>query len=151
MDAARGIVGAIVIGRWSWTLLRATGAVLVDAAANPALEAEIRAAIEDGDAIITDLHVWRVGPGRYAAIVSLVAADPLSPQKYADRLRVHDEVVHVTIEPHRCEGHDLSRLAACCVLRGKIGVPWPKAGDCKRSARRTESGGYETHGRNVAA
>src|SRR3546814_112443 len=47
MDAAMGIVGAIVIGRWSWTLLRDTGAVLVDAAANPALEAEIRAAIED--------------------------------------------------------------------------------------------------------
>src|SRR3546814_14066569 len=87
-------------------LLRDTGAVLVDAAANPALEAEIRAAIEDGDAIITDLHVWRVGPGRYAAIVSLVAADPLSPQKYADRLRVHDEVVHVTIEPPRCAGHE---------------------------------------------
>src|SRR3546814_14305736 len=86
MDAAMGIVGAIVIGRWSWTLLRDTGAVLVDAAANPALEAEIRAAIEDGDAIITDLHVWRVGPGRYAAIVSLVAADPLSPRSEERRV-----------------------------------------------------------------
>src|SRR3546814_20269393 len=135
MDAAMGIVGAIVIGRWSWTLLRDTGAVLVDAAANPALEAEIRAAIEDGDAIITDLHVWRVGPGRYAAIVSLVAADPLSPPKYADRLRVHDEVVHVTIEPHRCEGPDLSRLAASCLLRGQIGVPLPTPRACQQPSR----------------
>src|SRR3546814_20647313 len=97
MDAAMGIVGAIVIGRWSWTLLRDTGAVLVDAAANPALEAEIRAAIEDGDAIITDFPAWRAGPVRYAVLVSLDAADPLSPKKYEDLLRVHDGVVRVSI------------------------------------------------------
>ena len=112
MDAAMGIVGAAVIARWSWSLLRDTGAVLVDAAANPALEVEIRDAIEDGDAVITDLHVWRVGPGSYAAIVSLVAADPLPPAAYADRVRIHEELVHVTIEPHRCEGRHPSRLAA---------------------------------------
>ena len=112
MDAAVGIVGAAVIARWSWSLLRDTGAVLVDAAANPALETEVREAIEDGDAIVTDLHVWRVGPGSYAAIVSLVAADPLPPAAYADRVRIHEELVHVTIEPHRCEGRHPSRLAA---------------------------------------
>lgn len=112
MDAAMGIVGAAVIGRWSWALLRDTGAVLVDAAADPALSDEIRDAIEDGDAIVTDLHVWRVGPGRYAAIVSLVAADPLPPEAYAERLRIHGELVHVTIEPHRCHGHAHPRIAA---------------------------------------
>ncbi len=113
MDAAMGLVGAAVIARWSWGLLKDTGAVLVDAAANPGLEAEIREAIEDGDAQIADLHVWRVGPGRYAAIVSLVAAEPLPPEVYAERLRIHEELVHITIEPHRCAGpHAHLRRAA---------------------------------------
>lgn len=105
MDAAMGIVGAIVIARWSWSLLCATGAVLVDAAVNLSLEAEIREAIEDGDAAITDLHVWQVGPGQYAAIISLVAADPLAPDIYAARVTIHEELVHVTVEPRRCQGH----------------------------------------------
>lgn len=104
MDAAIGIVGALVIGRWSWGLMRDTGAVLVDAVANRELEAEVREAIEDGDAHIADLHVWQVGPGKYAAIVSLVAAEPLEPSDYAGRVTVHEELVHVTVEVHRCAG-----------------------------------------------
>jgi Co/Zn/Cd efflux system component len=86
-------------------LLLDTGAVLLDAAPNRALEQEIRGAIEDGDARIADLHVWRVGPGKYATIVSLVAESPLTPSDYARRLRVHDELVHITIEaPARARG-----------------------------------------------
>ncbi len=112
MDSAMGIVGAVVIARWSWGLLRDTGAVLVDAASTPEFEAEIREAIEDGDALVTDLHLWRVGPGKYAVIVSLVAAHPLSPRLYAERLAVHDELVHVTIEPHRCESHRPAAMVA---------------------------------------
>ncbi len=112
MDAARGIVGAVVIGRWSWGLLRDTGAVLVDAVGNRELEQEIRTAIEDGDASIVDLHVWQVGPGKYAAIVSLVAAEPLEPATYASRVHIHDELVHVTVEAHRCLGEHPRSLRA---------------------------------------
>jgi cation diffusion facilitator family transporter len=104
MDAAMGIVGAIIIARWSWSLLRDTATVLVDASADPHLQQEIREAIEDGDAAIVDLHVWRVGPGKYAAIVSLVAANPLQPDAYAGRLRQHEELVHVTVEAHARSG-----------------------------------------------
>ncbi|MFA7604755.1 MAG: CDF family Co(II)/Ni(II) efflux transporter DmeF [Novosphingobium sp.] len=104
MDAAMGIVGALVIARWSWGLLRDTAAILLDVSTNPALESEIREALADGDAQIADLHVWRVGPGRYAAIISLVVADPLAPADYADRLKIHEELVHVTVEVHRCHG-----------------------------------------------
>lgn len=100
MDPFMGIVGAVVIARWSWGLLRDTGLVLVDAAANPSLEGEIREAIEDGETRITDLHVWRVGPGKFAAIVSLVAPRPLTPADYAGRVLIHEELVHVTVEPH---------------------------------------------------
>lgn len=111
-DAAMGVVGAIVIARWSWGLLRDTGRVLLDASANPGLEAEIREAIEDGDAVITDLHVWQVGPGKFAAIVSLVADRPLAADEYASRVTIHEELVHVTIETHRCVGRHRHLRAA---------------------------------------
>lgn len=111
-DAAMGVVGAIVIARWSWGLLRDTGRVLVDASANPGLAQEIREGIEDGDAVITDLHVWQVGPGKFAAIVSLVAEQPLAPAEYAARVTIHEELVHVTVEPHRCPGEHRHLRAA---------------------------------------
>lgn len=111
-DAAMGVVGAIVIALWSWGLLRDTGRVLVDASANPGLEEEIREGIEDGDAVITDLHVWQVGPGKFAAIVSLVAERPLPPADYAARVTIHEELVHVTVETHRCPGEHRHLRAA---------------------------------------
>lgn len=111
-DAAMGVVGAIVIARWSWGLLRDTGRVLVDASANPGLEEEIREGIEDGDAVITDLHVWQVGPGKFAAIVSLVAERPLAPADYAARVTIHEELVHVAVETHRCPGEHRHLRAA---------------------------------------
>jgi cation diffusion facilitator family transporter len=103
-DAAMGVIGAFVIARWSWGLLRDTGGVLVDASFNGSLEGEIREAIEDGDAVITDLHVWQVGPGKFAAIIALVADRPLAPSDYRSRVIVHEELVHVTVEVHRCMG-----------------------------------------------
>ena len=76
-------------------------------------DVEVREAIEaDGDAHVTDLHVWRVGPGSYSVIVSLVAANPLSPEEYKRRIAVHSEYVHVTIEAHRCAGHETPALKA---------------------------------------
>ncbi|MGD9811661.1 MAG: CDF family Co(II)/Ni(II) efflux transporter DmeF [Sphingobium sp.] len=104
MDAAMGLVGAIVIARWAWTLMRDTAAVLVDADADEGLYDEVREALEDGDAAVGDLHIWRIGPGKYAVIASLIAGEPLSPDDYAARLAVHAEYVHVTVEVHRCGG-----------------------------------------------
>jgi len=94
---------AFVIGRWSWSLLRDTAAVLVDAEAASQRYTEVREALEDRDAAIGDLHIWRIGPGKYAVIASLIAGDPLAPDHYASRLSEHAEYVHVTIEVHRCE------------------------------------------------
>lgn len=95
LDPAVGLIGAAVIASWSWTLLRASSAVLLDAA-HPHLEAEIREQVEGpGDARITDLHVWRVGPGAHAAIVSAVGADR---ETVRDRLRLVHEIAHLTIE-----------------------------------------------------
>lgn len=103
LDAAMGIVGAAVIGRWAWGLMRDTGAVLLDAVGNDGLEREIREAIEDDDVRIDDLHVWQVGPGKFAAIISLVTGRPLTAGDYAAKVKVHEELVHVTVEVHRLE------------------------------------------------
>ncbi|QJW97042.1 cation diffusion facilitator family transporter [Frigoriglobus tundricola] len=65
---------------------------------------EIRGLIEGGETLIVDLHVWRVGPGQFACIVGLVTAAPAPPEHYKERLRVHEELVHVTIEVHHCQG-----------------------------------------------
>lgn len=96
LDAAMGIVGAGVIAVWSWNLLRDTGGVLLDRT-DDHLEAEVREEVEGpGGVRITDLHVWRVGPGAYAAIVSY--AGDVSPDEVRRRLMPVHELSHVTIE-----------------------------------------------------
>ena len=96
LDPAMGIVGAAVIAGWSMGLLRDTSAVLLDAAEEE-LEAEVREVVEGaGGACITDLHIWRLGPGAHAAIVSYVGAAPVHEVR-ARLGRVH-ELSHVTVE-----------------------------------------------------
>lgn len=98
-DPAMGVVGALVIARWSWGLIRDAGGVLLDAVpVSKELRGEIAEAIErDGDRI-TDLHVWQVGPGHHAAIVALASREPREPSHYKRRLaRIHG-LSHITIE-----------------------------------------------------
>jgi cation diffusion facilitator family transporter len=102
LDAAIGIVGAVVILRWSWSLMRNAGAVLLDAAPDPSLTDEIRRRLETGGDRIADLHVWRVGPGHHAAIVAIVADRPQSPDVYKRRLDDLPHLSHVTVEIHAC-------------------------------------------------
>lgn len=96
LDSAVGIVGALVIARWSWSLMRDTASVLLDRS-DQALEAEVRDCVEGpGDLRITDLHVWRVGPGAHAAIVSVTGAAP--PDTVRKRLASVHELAHLTVE-----------------------------------------------------
>ncbi|WP_380879130.1 cation transporter [Sphingomonas sp. DBB INV C78] len=96
LDPVMGIVGAIVIARWSWSLVRDTAAVLLDTA-DPHLVDEVREAVEGpGDARITDLHIWRVGPDAHAAIVSVAGSVPCDTLRA--RLRPVHELAHVTVE-----------------------------------------------------
>lgn len=101
MDALMGILGAIVIARWSIGLVRDAGAVLLDANADPRMLAQLRAAIEQEGTRIVDLHVWRIGPGHYSAAVSLVAADPRPAIEYRRRLEQIPGLSHVTVEARR--------------------------------------------------
>lgn len=96
LDPAMGIVGAIVIARWSWSLMRDTAAVLLDTS-DPHLVEEIRDCVEGpGDLRIVDLHVWQVGPGAHAAILDVAGSRPAV--EIRDRLKPVHELAHVTIE-----------------------------------------------------
>lgn len=96
LDPLMGIVGAIVIARWSWSLLRDTAAVLLDTT-DKAIEAEVREFVErPGDARITDLHVWRIGPEAHAAIVSVTGG--IDGKTVRDRLKPVHELGHLTVE-----------------------------------------------------
>lgn len=102
MDALVGIVGAVVIGVWSWGLIRSSGAVLLDTVPDDALAEQIRLRLEvDGDRV-SDLHLWRIGPGHKAAIVSIVSDDPKAPSTYKGWLQGIMQLSHVTVEVHRC-------------------------------------------------
>lgn len=105
LDPAAGILGAIVIARWAAGLLKDTGAVLLDGAVDEAEIRAIREAIEaDADNRVVDLHVWRVAPGRMAAIVSLVSHYPQPPQHYRSLLAHRPRLVHITVEVNACGG-----------------------------------------------
>ena len=103
MDALTGILGSIVIARWSLGLLRDTSAVLLDAEVPDQRRREIQAAVEaDLDNRVSDLHLWRVGRRHLAAIISVVTHEPRDPSHYKELLRQFDDLAHVTIEVHRC-------------------------------------------------
>lgn len=98
MDPVMGIVGGIVIARWSWTLMRDTAAVLLDRTDAP-VAAEVRTLVEaPGDVRLVDLHVWRVGPAAHAAIVSVVADAGVTGDMIRARLAPVHELAHLTIE-----------------------------------------------------
>jgi cation diffusion facilitator family transporter len=109
LDPVVGIVGSGVVFSWAYTLLRDTSGILLDRTpASSDLPEEIRRAMEsDGDSLVTDLHVWQVGIGKYAAMISVVAHEPKSCDAYRALLRRHHELVHVTIETQHCrEDHE---------------------------------------------
>ncbi|MGD9321049.1 MAG: CDF family Co(II)/Ni(II) efflux transporter DmeF [Desulfobacteraceae bacterium] len=105
MDPIMGIVGALIIARWSHGLLRDTSKVLLDGEARAGITASIRQMLEsDGDNQISDLHVWRVGAHDFAAIITLLTHDPKSPDYYKSLLSRYPELSHVTVEVHGYPG-----------------------------------------------
>ncbi len=98
MDPLAGIVGAVVIAAWSWTLLRDTGAILLDMNPDRGLADQIRHAVQaDGDEVC-DLHLWRLGPGHLGTIVSIRTCGPRDADHFRARLAGFPSLSHVTIE-----------------------------------------------------
>jgi cation diffusion facilitator family transporter len=104
-DPAVGIIGSLVIASWAYRLLRASGAVLLDVNADKNLEMVIRDRLETKGDRVTDLHLWQVGPGHRAAVISVVSDHPLPPATYKRRLDGLRGLSHVTIEVETCRPH----------------------------------------------
>jgi cation diffusion facilitator family transporter len=101
MDPAAGLLGAIVIATWAYTLTRDTGAILLDMTPDRGMAARMRAVIEtDGDRL-TDLHLWRLGPGHLGVIVSVATRQERGPDYYQALLGRFRALSHVTIEVQR--------------------------------------------------
>jgi cation diffusion facilitator family transporter len=105
MDPLVGLIGTFVIASWAIGLIRASGAVLLDIVPTSKLRGRIRERLEvDGDRI-SDLHLWRVGPGHMAVIASVVSDRPQPPEFYKKRLSGLEGISHVTTEIHECKAH----------------------------------------------
>jgi cation diffusion facilitator family transporter len=101
MDPVVGLCGAAVIAAWSYGLVRDTSAILLDMNPDRPMEERLRSTIEvDGDRV-TDLHLWRLGPGHLGAIVSIATARQRGPDHYRRLLDRFRSLSHVTIEVQR--------------------------------------------------
>jgi len=98
MDPLAGFIGALVIANWSVGLLRDTGAILLDRNPDPRMAERVRIAIESEGDRVTDLHLWRLGPGHLGAIVSIATAGAREPAHYRQRLARFADLSHVTVE-----------------------------------------------------
>ncbi|MFT3828452.1 MAG: CDF family Co(II)/Ni(II) efflux transporter DmeF [Opitutaceae bacterium] len=103
LDAAVGVLGAAMISRWAFGLVRETSTVLLDREMDNPVAAEIREAIEsDGDSRLADLHLLRVGIGQYAVVATIVSHQDRSAAEYRERIAIHAELVHFNLEVARC-------------------------------------------------
>jgi len=102
MDPAMGVVGAVLVARWSLGLIRDTSGILLDHQAPDSILEQTRAAIErvDGNHV-ADLHIWSIGPGIYSASLAIVSNTPKPPEKYKALIPGNLGIVHTVIEVHR--------------------------------------------------
>ncbi|MDO9263354.1 MAG: CDF family Co(II)/Ni(II) efflux transporter DmeF [Desulfosalsimonadaceae bacterium] len=105
LDPVIGIVGAIVISRWALGLVKDTSIILLDHNLDSEATKAVREKIEsDSDNRISDMHVWKVGPADYAAMISVVTHFPKNPEYYKNLLSEFTEITHVTVEVNQCTG-----------------------------------------------
>lgn len=109
LDPAMGMVGAIIITRWSYSLIKETSPILLDESIGMAVREAIIDSIEsDADNRIADLHIWRIAPNHFAIIVSIVTHDPKDPEYYKNLLKKFrtvggvNKLSHITVEVTRC-------------------------------------------------
>jgi cation diffusion facilitator family transporter len=99
MDPLAGIVGALVIANWSYGLLRDTGAILMDISPGDAMTNKIRSVVDAAGDKLADLHVWRLGPGHFGAVVSVITDEAQrEPAFYHAALRRFEGLSHITVE-----------------------------------------------------
>jgi len=106
LDPFMGIVGAVLVSRWSYGLIRDSARVLLDRQAEESTVSAIKEALEKGGTDrVTDLHCWSIGPGIFAADVAIVSDSPKAPSKYKSMIPQELGLVHATVEVNRCPDH----------------------------------------------
>jgi cation diffusion facilitator family transporter len=98
MDPLAGFIGALVIANWSVGLLRDTGGILLDRTPDPRMAEKVRTTIESEGDQVTDLHLWRLGPGHLGAIVSVATSRARDAAHYRERLAKFADLSHLTVE-----------------------------------------------------
>lgn len=103
LDPMTGIVGAVLISRWSYGLLKDTSSILLDRNVDPEKTAVIKKTVEaDVDNRVSDIHIWKVGPVDHAAMISIVTHFPKNPEHYKALLDGFNELTHLTVEVIPC-------------------------------------------------
>lgn len=102
LDALLGIIGALLVAKWSWRLIQETGKTLLDAEMRHPVVQEIKDVIAQLPQVeITDLHVWKVGKGKFSCILGLeTSMADLTPDQVKRELSIHEEIVHASVEIH---------------------------------------------------
>jgi cation diffusion facilitator family transporter len=98
MDPVAGLIGALVIINWSFGLLRDTGSILLDRTPDSRMAEKVRMIIEAEGDQVTDLHLWRLGPGHLGAIVAVATTARREAGHYRQRLAALADLSHVTVE-----------------------------------------------------
>jgi cation diffusion facilitator family transporter len=106
MDPVVGLIGAVVIAAWAYTLIRDAGAILLDMNPDRNMAERMRAMIEaDGDRL-TDLHLWRLGPGHLGAILCVATHRQRGAEYYQALLKRFRALSHVTVQVLQQCGED---------------------------------------------
>jgi cation diffusion facilitator family transporter len=103
MDPLAGFIGALVIANWSMALMRDTSGILLDRTPDPRMAEKVRMAIESEGDQVTDLHLWRLGPGHLGAIVCVATSGTREAADYRQRLAKFADLSHVTVEVAHCD------------------------------------------------
>ena len=100
LDPVLGIVGSVLVAVWAYGLIKSTARILLDAEMDEPVVDEVREVIAEisTDIQITDLHVWKVGKGKYACILSLLSPIAISADEVRHKLSIHEELVHISVE-----------------------------------------------------
>ena len=100
LDPVLGIVGSVLVAVWAYGLIKSTARILLDAEMDEPVVDEVREVIAEisTEIQITDLHVWKVGKGKYACILSLLSPSAISADEVRRKLSIHEELVHISVE-----------------------------------------------------
>ena len=108
MDPLVGIIGAILVARWSVGLIRSTSGVLLDKQALPSIQNQIKNILEENpDTRVTDLHLWSIGPNIYSLVISILAKSPKFPEAYKKEFPPESGIAHISIEVNQDTNDDV--------------------------------------------